>query len=55
VEILIEHGALPESLRHGDYGEDPAFRSAVQSWLDSRWRRKDALLTGAETLEATGA
>ena len=37
-------GPLPEALRRGDYGEDPAFRDAVKAWLHERWRRKAILL-----------
>ena len=44
VDVIIEQGPLPEALRGGDYGEDPAFREAVKTWLDERWQRKAVLL-----------
>ena len=47
VDVIIEQGPLPEALRGGDYGEDPAFRDAVKTWLDERWRRKSVLLENA--------
>jgi hypothetical protein len=47
VDIIIEQGPLPEALRGGDYGEDPAFRDAVKTWLHERWQRKAVLLENA--------
>jgi len=47
VDVIIEQGPLPEALRGGDYGEDPAFREAVKTWLDERWQRKAVLLENA--------
>ena len=44
VDVIIEQGPLPEALRGGDYGEDPAFRDAVKAWLHECWRRKAVLL-----------
>jgi len=41
VLVDIRSQTLPADLFHGDYSEDPAFRSYFQGWVNSIWEAKD--------------
>ncbi len=44
VEVKINAFPVPAQLLHGDYENDPEFRSRFQAWLNERWAEKDAML-----------
>jgi len=41
---------IPQQLMHGDYEKDPAFRDAMQKWVQQLWVEKDQQI---QTLMAT--
>ncbi len=41
VAVHVGQRPIPPSLLDGNYGEDPAFRAALQDWLGEMWREKD--------------
>ncbi|HTZ38524.1 MAG TPA: acyltransferase [Syntrophales bacterium] len=50
--VRIQTIEIPQSLMHGDYEGDPAFRDAMQKWVQQLWLEKDghiqALMTKAK-------
>ncbi len=43
VELQIEQVAIPDELKNQPT-DDPTFKAAFKEWMESRWRRKDAML-----------
>lgn len=42
VAIRIRQLPVPDHLRHGDYGGDPAYREQFKAWMQQLWADKDA-------------
>lgn len=55
--IHVEVLPVPPHLRHGDYLGDPAFREAVQHWVNRLWKVKDQRIARmlADTLDRRAA
>ena len=41
LRVHVDVLPVPESLKDGDYLDDPAFREEVQLWVNRLWQRKD--------------
>lgn len=50
IRVHVQTRRIPESLRHGDYQNDPAYRDEMRTWINEIWSEKDhridSMLTG---------
>lgn len=42
--VRVQKYAIPETLLHGDYLNDPEYKARFQNWISSIWESKDALI-----------
>ena len=49
VEVTVRCVNIPDSVRGGDYQNDPSYKAEVQAWVNNVWQEKDTILSSLKS------